>query len=79
MFYFAKYGTKLKTALKPGIWKAGDIVYWKLPNGLDHCGVVSDRLNGKGLPLVIHNIWQTAEEDVLAKWKVVAHFRFPRS
>ncbi len=56
-------------------WQAGDLIFWKLPGGLDHCGVISDRQNAKGQPLVIHNIWQTAEEDVFSKWRVVTHFR----
>ncbi|HSI72796.1 MAG TPA: DUF1287 domain-containing protein [Fimbriimonas sp.] len=56
-------------------WQPGDLVYWKLPSGLDHCGVVSDTRGASRSPLVIHNIWQTAEEDVLTKWKIVGHFR----
>lgn len=59
-------------------WKPGDLVYWKLDNGLDHTGIISDRKNAQGLPLVIHNIWQTAEEDVLTRWRIVGHFRFPK-
>jgi uncharacterized protein YijF (DUF1287 family) len=56
-------------------WQPGDLVYWKLPSGLDHCGVISDRRGSSKNLLVIHNIWQTAEEDVLGKWKIVGHFR----
>jgi uncharacterized protein YijF (DUF1287 family) len=37
-----------------------------------------DRLGPRGLPLVTHNIRQTAEEDVLDKWPVTGHFRYPR-
>lgn len=59
-------------------WHGGDLVYWKLPSGLDHCGVVSDQIGPRGLPLVIHNIWQTAEEDVLDKYRIVGHFRYPK-
>ncbi len=65
-------GTYLQT------WHAGDLVYWKLDRGLDHCGVVSDRIGPRGLPMVIRNISRTAEEDVLDKWKIVAHFRYLR-
>jgi len=56
-------------------WQAGDLVYWKLPNGLDHCGVVSNVRNEAGVPLVIHNIGITRQEDCLTRWKIVAHFR----
>jgi len=56
-------------------WRAGDIVYWKFENGLDHCGIVSDKRNARGAPLVIHNLGGGAEQDVLTTWKIVGHFR----
>lgn len=59
-------------------WQPGDLIYWKLPNGLDHCGVVSDRMGAKGVPMVIHNISRTAEEDVLTTWTITGHFRYPK-
>jgi uncharacterized protein len=58
-------------------WQPGDLVYVKLESGLDHCGVVSDRKNAAGVPLMIHNLSISAEEDVLTRWKIVAHFRYP--
>ena len=79
--FFGKYGTKLPNAVNPTAlhaWKPGDIVFWKLPSGLDHCGVISDRKSPQGTPLVIHNISQTAEEDVLCTWHIVGHYRYPR-
>ena len=60
-------------------YHAGDVVSWRLPNGLAHIGLVSDRLvsDGSKCPLVIHNIGAgTQEEDVLFAWKVVGHFRW---
>ena len=59
-------------------WKPGDVVCWKLDSGLDHTGIISDKKNAQGLPYVIHNIWQTAEENVLTKWKIVGHYRYPK-
>jgi uncharacterized protein YijF (DUF1287 family) len=58
-------------------WQPGDIVYWKLENGLDHCGVVSNCIGQSGLPMVIHNLAQAAQEDVLTTWKITGHYRFP--
>jgi uncharacterized protein len=72
--FFARFGKSL--ALDRD-WKPGDIVSWKLDSGLDHTGVLSDEANANGLPLVIHNLSQTAEEDVLYSWKVTGHYRFP--
>ena len=59
-------------------WMPGDIVYWKLDSGLDHCGIISDRRGATGLPLVIHNLSVAREEDCLAAWKITGHFRYPR-
>jgi uncharacterized protein YijF (DUF1287 family) len=76
MFWLDRFATKLPLDRD---WKPGDLVYWKLNNGLDHCGIVSDRLNDRRQPYVIHNIWQTAEEDVLTEWKIVGHYRLKRA
>ncbi len=78
--FLKRFGKMLTTEVggrSLSAWMPGDIVYWKLDNGLDHTGIVSDRLNEDGEPLVIHNIWQTAEEDVLTKWRIVGHYRYP--
>jgi uncharacterized protein len=65
-------GDALKT------WLPGDLVYWKLSSGLDHCGVVSNVRNADGLPLVIHNLGRAAQEDCLTAFKIVAHYRYPK-
>lgn len=59
-------------------WKPGDIVFWKLDNGRDHVGIVTGRPGPDGLPQVIHNLATTVEEPVLARWKIVGHFRYPK-
>ena len=71
--FFSRFG---QSAPLDGDFRPGDVVFWKLPGGLDHVGIVSDS-TVDGRPKVIHNIWQTAEEDVLHKWPVVGHFRYP--
>ncbi|RYG69872.1 DUF1287 domain-containing protein [bacterium] len=79
--YFARYGqtlTTLTTASTRSQWRAGDIVAWKFANGLDHIGIISDKTNPRGWPLVIHNVGGCAENDVLNKWRIVGHFRFPK-
>jgi uncharacterized protein len=68
----------LPTSLDPehlGEWKAGDLVYWKLPSGLDHAGVVSAGRNARGEPLVVHNLGRCREEDVIGAWTIVEHLR----
>jgi uncharacterized protein YijF (DUF1287 family) len=79
--FLERHGQTLPTSLQDRVlvsWRAGDLVYWKLPNGLDHAGVVTDRHGPSGLPMVIHNLGVTAEEDVLGEWRVIGHFRYPQ-
>ncbi len=65
------------TGKEAAMWQPGDLVYWRLPNGLGHCGVLSDRRNGSGLPFVVHNLSRAAEEDCLTAWQITGHFRYP--
>lgn len=63
-------------------WLPGDIIFWDINrNGsVDHCGILSDRPNKENIPYVIHNYLKpgyTVEEDVLQKWLIIGHFRFP--
>jgi uncharacterized protein YijF (DUF1287 family) len=58
-------------------WKHGDLVYWRFPNGQQHTGVISDRTNSRGIPLVIHNNGLAREEDCLLRWPIIGHYRFP--
>ena len=81
MRFFSRKGTAVTMEVSPetlGEWKVGDIVYWKLNNGLDHCGVISSRRNAAGVPLVIHNIGNCSEDDCLTKWKIIGHYRYPK-
>ncbi len=70
--YFRSHGWMLDGSQR--FWP-GDIVYWKLPSGLDHIGIVSNRKSAQSQYLVIHNIAQTAEDDVLHRWIIVGHYR----
>jgi len=59
-------------------WQPSDVVFWDLPGGLKHCGIVSDRRGRSGLPLAIHNLGGAAEEDCLTRWVITGHARYPR-
>ena len=77
--FFRRHGAALAVSERAQDYRAGDVISWRLPNGLAHVGLVSDRLaaDGSGRPLVIHNIGAGAqEEDVLFAWKPVGHFRW---
>lgn len=60
-------------------WRPGDVVYWILDSGLDHVGLVTDRRGPSGKLMVVHNMSTPLEEDVLGKWKVVGHYRYPKN
>lgn len=79
--FFRRHGLTLTNAVTPKTlpsWQPGDIVCWKLPNGLDHTGLISDRRNERGIPLVIHNLDRCAEQDVLTDWPIAGHYRYPK-
>jgi len=78
--FFTRHGRVLPNAVNPKTlptWQPGDIVAWKLPPSTDHIGVVSDRRDADGVPLVIHNLSRCAEQDVLTAWPIVGHYRYP--
>ena len=53
--FFKRHGQTVSVSFRPLDYRAGDLVTWRLPSGVPHIGIISDRLqNGK--PLVIHNI-----------------------
>jgi uncharacterized protein YijF (DUF1287 family) len=78
--FFRRHGLELPLSTggaAAATWQPGDIVYWRLPNGPLHCGVLSDARGDSGLPCVIHNLEVAREEDCLTAWKIVGHFRYP--
>lgn len=76
--WLTRQGMALPLAGDAADFRPGDVISWRLDNGLPHIGLVSDRrsLDGKR-PLVIHNIGAGAQiEDVLFEWKLNGHFRY---
>lgn len=73
--WFASHAEALSPSADATDFKPGDIVSWKLPGGLDHIGIVSDR-RVAARPLILHNISRgTQEEDVLFAWTMTGHYR----
>jgi uncharacterized protein YijF (DUF1287 family) len=80
--FLKRFGRELPketTGAAAKTWQPGDLVYWELPGGIGHCGVLSDVRGPSGLPLAIHNIGETAQEDCLTAWKITGHYRYPRT
>lgn len=59
--YFQRQFKAAPIDCDPNGWKPGDIVVWKMRNGRDHIGIVSDRAGRSGWPAVIHNMGHVAE------------------
>jgi len=77
--WFSRHATSLTTdPTEISAWQGGDIVSWQ-----NHIGVVSDRRNARGIPMVVHHVspWQLSfEEDVLTSstfGPIVGHWRLP--
>jgi len=80
MKFFTRYGQSLPISVAGDdsiTWQWGDVVYWRFADGLEHCGIISDRKNKQGVPLVIHNAGMAREEDCLTRWEIIGHFRYP--
>ncbi len=76
MCFLERFGQKLPLDKD---WQPGDLIYWALGGGLEHCGVVSDGFTASGRPLIIHNIDICREEDCFNAWKITGHFRYPKA
>ncbi len=76
--FFEEYSIFLETELiNTEQWQPGEIVIFG-PND-QHIGMLSDRRNKEGFPLVFHNAGQrNREEDYLKRQsdKITGHFRF---
>ena len=72
--YFDHQAITLTNDIKDiAAWQGGDIVVFK-----GHIGLISDKRNKKGIPLVIHHAskyQKNYEEDILAKSEIIAHYR----
>jgi uncharacterized protein YijF (DUF1287 family) len=75
---FERKGKAIAVSSQPADYLPGDIVSWRLPNGLAHIGIVTDqRVNGGDTPLIVHNIGRGAqEENVLFAWPQTGHYRW---
>jgi uncharacterized protein YijF (DUF1287 family) len=74
MTYFKRQGKALPVSAP---YQPGDVVAWRLSNGLHHIGVISQRRASGNHNLVVHNIGQGARtEDVLYAFEIIGHYRW---
>ena len=77
--FFRRQGRALPVTAIPSDYLPGDIVSWRLPNGLAHIGlVVAPQASADpARHLCVHNIGAGARvEDVLFAFKITGHFRY---
>ena len=75
--FFTRHGQSLGTGGTDDEFLPGDLVTWRLPSGVPHIGIVSDRKAPSGTPLVVHNIGAgTREEDMLRSFELTGHYRY---
>jgi uncharacterized protein YijF (DUF1287 family) len=75
--FFQRHGVVLPVTASPDDFAPGDIVTWRLPSGVPHIGIVSDRAEG-ATRLMVHNVGQGAKvEDVLFQYQITGHYRYP--
>lgn len=75
--YWRRQGASLPVTDNPADWRPGDIFTQMVSGRLPHTGIVSDRKDTTGVPLVIHNIGGgTREEDALFKHPLTGRFRW---
>lgn len=73
--WFERQGWSQTVSDRPDDYRAGDLVTWRLDNGLAHIGIVSNR-KAAGIPLIIHNIGGgTQEDDILFRYQITGRYR----
>jgi len=79
MTFFRRKGRSLPITVRPEAFRPGDVVVWKLENGILHTGLVVDGPSRSAGWQVVHNIGQGAQvEDVLFQMEIVGHYRYFR-
>lgn len=78
MTYFSRFGTEKPMSQNPEDYAPGDIICWRLPNGMTHIGMMIDQKSSDGKRyLIVHNIGQgQIPEDILFEFDIIGHFSY---
>lgn len=75
--FFSRQGEELEIDDKNESYHGGDIVTWKLPDGVNHIGIVTNKLSKFGTPLVVHNSASgQVLQNILFHFKITGHYRY---
>jgi hypothetical protein len=80
MTFFLRHGITLSIESNPKLYFPGDLVVWRLSDGLLHIGMVVSQMSTDGRrPLIMHNIGTGPKiEDALYVGKIIGHFRYKK-
>ena len=78
MRFFERKGETLPLSDRAEDYAPGDIVTWDLGDDLTHIGIVVNVAAEQDRYMIVHNIGAGPKmEDVLFKWKIIGHYRYP--
>ena len=63
--FLKRKGASLPVTQDKADYLPGDLVTWRLDGKMPHIGIVSDKKNADGIPLIIHNVGMGPQEDEL--------------
>jgi uncharacterized protein YijF (DUF1287 family) len=78
MVYFDRFGIEKAISNNPEDYDPGDIICWRLPNGMTHIGMMIDEKSRDNERfLIVHNIGQgQIAEDILFDFEIIGHYAF---
>ena len=78
MVFFKRQGATQPITDNPKSYLPGDVVAWRLQNGMTHIGIVVDKKsNDDNRHLFVHNIGAgQVLEDCLFDFKIIGHYRY---
>ena len=80
MVYFSRFGTEKSISENAEDYRPGEIVCWRLANGMTHIGMVVDKKSRDGKHYkIVHNIGAgQVLEDVLFEYEIIGHYSFEK-
>ena len=78
MVFFGRFGKEKPISNNPEDYHPGDIVAWRLPNGMTHIGMVVDKKMTDGNRYqIVHNIGSgQIAEDILFDFDIIGHYSY---
>jgi uncharacterized protein YijF (DUF1287 family) len=78
MVYFGRFGTEKPITTNPEDYEPGDIICWRLSNGMTHIGMmIEQKSDDRNRYKIVHNIGSgQIAEDILFDFEIIGHYAF---